>query len=206
MFHNILSLYVANKMKQKGFTLIELLVVISIIALLASVILVAVNGARSKARDAKRAADLTQLAKAIELFNDQTGQYPTVSGAGSWAHIWQRFIKCLTTAQLDAANGCSINYNVSNYQPPITGIPEDPSFNLGQYNSSPDTYVGATYIYSNFSTGACNGALNYRLVATLENNNSNLLQNSTKGSYYNNNGFCSSSTGYCTGVGSCPDW
>jgi prepilin-type N-terminal cleavage/methylation domain-containing protein len=62
---------------QPGFTLIELLVVISIIALLASVVLLALNQGRSKARDAKRIADFNMIAKALELYADKNnGLYP----------------------------------------------------------------------------------------------------------------------------------
>ncbi len=74
-----------NKMKQnnqKGFTLIELLVVIAIIGLLASVVLLALNSARVKARDAKRIADVRQLASAQELYsNDNPGNYATSAAA-----------------------------------------------------------------------------------------------------------------------------
>lgn len=63
----------------QGFTLIELLVVISIIGLLASVILVSLSEARVKARDLRRRTDIAQLQKAIEMYYQDNGVYPTTS-------------------------------------------------------------------------------------------------------------------------------
>jgi type II secretion system protein G len=60
----------------KGFTLIELLVVIAIIGLLASVVLVALNQTRQKARITQRLANLAQLKKALELYYDDNKNYP----------------------------------------------------------------------------------------------------------------------------------
>lgn len=65
-------------MNKKGFTLIELLVVIAIIGVLSALALIALNGARQKARDGERKSDLAQYRVALEAyFNDQTpGRYP----------------------------------------------------------------------------------------------------------------------------------
>lgn len=64
-----------NKNK-RGFTLIELLVVIAIIGLLASIVAVAVNSARKKARDVKRKADIKTIQTALEVYYDDNNSYP----------------------------------------------------------------------------------------------------------------------------------
>lgn len=60
----------------KGFTLIELLVVVTVIGILAGLISVNLFGARQRAQDAKKKADLLELKKALLLYNSDFGHYP----------------------------------------------------------------------------------------------------------------------------------
>jgi prepilin-type N-terminal cleavage/methylation domain-containing protein len=72
--------------KFKGFTLIELLVVISIIGLLSTLAMVALNNALKSSRDAKRVSDMKQLQTAMELAYDAstgTKTYPTCAAASA---------------------------------------------------------------------------------------------------------------------------
>ncbi|MDP2932671.1 MAG: prepilin-type N-terminal cleavage/methylation domain-containing protein [bacterium] len=70
------SLWNNRRQSLTGFTLIELLVVISIIGLLASVVMIALNTSRAKAKNARVLGDLRQLRTAIALLEDDTGKWP----------------------------------------------------------------------------------------------------------------------------------
>jgi general secretion pathway protein G len=67
--------------RRSGFTLIELLVVIAIIGILATLVVVAVNGAQVRARNSQAKNDVTQIGKAIELF--KVNQTPATMPSGT---------------------------------------------------------------------------------------------------------------------------
>jgi len=133
-----------SKYKNKGFTLIELLVVIAIIGLLASIVLVSLNSARAKARDAKRKGDLKQIEIALEMYYDDHGTYPVVT---SWAYSCNSSWNALQTA----------------LSPYIATLPKDP---INTSCSGPWNVGYYTYVY-----GYPQGAFpqKYDLIGALEN-------------------------------------
>lgn len=102
---------------RSGFTLIELLMVIAIVGLLAAIVLVGLSSARSKARDAKRIADLQALASAVQFYYEDTGHYPVsttqiseCAHAGNWIpdgadYTWST--KYLSIVPRDPSEKCS---------------------------------------------------------------------------------------------------
>lgn len=63
---------------QRGFTLIELLVVVAIIGILSSIVLVSLNSARDKGRDASARGSMSSMRAAAEIIFDNNNAYDTV--------------------------------------------------------------------------------------------------------------------------------
>jgi len=61
---------------KKGFTIIELIVVIAIIAVLAGIVLVNVQGYMAKAKNAKRNSDIASYVKAFQIYYTDNGKFP----------------------------------------------------------------------------------------------------------------------------------
>lgn len=108
--HKRLGVNTLRNKQQQGFTLIELLVVIAIIGLLASVVLLALNSARARSRDAKRLADVRQVSSAIELYVNDNGALPASLGA-----LVPTYMPTLPTAPTPADGTCTSTTNTYTY-------------------------------------------------------------------------------------------
>ena len=65
----------------KGFTIIELLIVIIVIAVLATISIVAYNGSQDRAEYAHAASDMKHINDALLVYKAQNGSYPSTGGA-----------------------------------------------------------------------------------------------------------------------------
>jgi len=125
--------------KSTGFTLIELLVVISIIALLSSVILVALQSAKLKGQDSARIQGLVQVRNALELYRTAHGSYPqgTLS-ASTLANDLSPYISKLPVLAGDTDPNYTAPSDGSTYVYEIHNLNTAPSSGIF-YDSSPGT-------------------------------------------------------------------
>ena len=114
-------------MKQvpRGFTLLEILLVVAAIAILAGIVIVAINPAQQLAetRDAQRHSDVEAISSAILQYTIKTGAYPAdIPGlAGDDCPDDTENLIC---QEGEACDGFSLDELVPNY---IAALPIDPS-------------------------------------------------------------------------------
>lgn len=102
-------------MRTKGFTIVELLIVTVVIAILATISIVAYNGIQERARQTKIDSDMTQLEKAITIARFNSGEialrYVTGSvhtGTGCWSKA-----DGTDLAALASTDPCIAQYNAT---------------------------------------------------------------------------------------------
>lgn len=70
------------KSRNSGFTIVELLIVVVIIGILAAIVAVAYGNVTANSKDTKRAADLSAIQKALEMYYIDNGGYPRCGATG----------------------------------------------------------------------------------------------------------------------------
>ena len=72
-------MYEKLSQKQTGFTIVELLIVIVVIGILAAITIVVFNGIQTRAKKTQTVSAVTNWAKAIKLYQVETGALPTIT-------------------------------------------------------------------------------------------------------------------------------
>ncbi len=177
---------------RRGFTLLELLVVIAIIGLMSSVVLASVADARMKARNAKRAADIDQIYKALYLYNDTYGCLPHTTlfannncpGHGGTYKQWDTGSWDFSSQNLHSGVGNFMGFlQVSGL---MTSVPVDPI-----NDETGDDTMGYAYKYYCYSAAESAGNSGVYLSYRLEPNRTLVVKSMTNGNPRNNYFNCS---------------
>lgn len=182
--------YVTTMHKQHkvsaGFTIVELLIVIVVIAILATISIVAYRGIQDRARASEASAGLTQARKKLELYKVDNGTYPTTGNLAAAdvkdGDVSYQYTSDGTTYCLTGTVG-TISYKASNTDSPsqggcaghgqggvaaITNLATNPSVETGGSSWTPRWYgSGGSGTTTLTSSAAQVGTMGYRKTWTV---------------------------------------
>jgi prepilin-type N-terminal cleavage/methylation domain-containing protein len=114
-----------NKNNRRGFTIVELLIVIVVIAILATIVIIAYNGIQQRAHLTVLKSDLTSAVTTLSIANVNTGTYPAD----------------LSSANLKASAGTTYQYTIIGGSYCVTGINSGVAYMVSTANPTPTAGV-----------------------------------------------------------------
>lgn len=133
------------KKSASGFTIVELLIVIVVIAILATISIVAYNGIQQRANNSKTVTAVTAYIKALQMYKVDNGQYPAIlAGSGSCLGDTYGAAGCDSAGSYSVNQGGLNTVHLSHYlQSPVPS----PATNLGTLTTGRQ-FGGAIYAWN----------------------------------------------------------
>jgi prepilin-type N-terminal cleavage/methylation domain-containing protein len=122
---------------KRGFTLIELLIVVALIGCLSVIMVLALNSANKRSRDAIRIADLTRLQNGLDLYFIRRNAFPE----GNNVVLGSEEYSCLNENGWQSA-GCA--------DPLLDPVPVDPKNGSYVYTSVSSSFILTTKLEGTF--------------------------------------------------------